>query len=123
VKYVVGKTVQDFIDSKNSIVLAFVGHERFPDLEVFEKNFERAASKFKKHHKTSDVIFAKINQFKNDFPDIFSPNQLKPSVFFVPANDKQKPVLLQKSDFVSVDSIMNFVEENLIQLEDKKTEL
>lgn len=81
--------------------MAFVGLYN-QQTEKFEVEFAKLA----KLYADKSVDFAKMDMFKNDFPDAFKPSQHKPTVFYVPASDKANPI-----EFTG-DSLKKFVEDN-----------
>jgi protein disulfide-isomerase A4 len=122
VKIAVGKTIDSILDTPDQeIVIAFVAQERFGDLEAFEVNYEKVASELASK---KNVVFYKINAFKNDFPDMFKPSLRQPSVYYIGSNAKANPVLCESSDkdWYSVASLKKFVVDNLKYTERTKKE-
>ena len=101
-KIVVGKTFNELVEkNKKDVLLAFIGLHNQQTL-----NFESEFSKLAKAY-TGKLDFAKIDMFKNDFPDWFKPSSHKPTVYYVAANDKSNPVELKD------ENLKEFIEANL----------
>ena len=113
VRIAVGKTIDKIIETPGKeIFIAFVGHERFPDLERIEQNLDKIAAEYAPK---KNVEFYKINSFKNDFPEVFKPSPSEPSFFYLPSKDKKNPVRCQGEDWTSVVNLKKFVRNSLKQ--------
>jgi protein disulfide-isomerase A4 len=113
VKMAVGKTIDSILETPDKeVVIAFVAQERFGDLDKFEANYEKVAAEFASN---KNVVFYKINAFKNDFPEKFKPSLRQPSLYYIGSNAKENPVLCESSadDWYSVASLKSFVNSNL----------
>ncbi|CAF0794763.1 unnamed protein product [Brachionus calyciflorus] len=116
-KKLVGKNIENFLATSNNILLGIVGQNSYENINQFESNLAKLANKFASN---KNLSFGKINMFLNDIPEIFNPNPKQPSLYFVPVNDKSKPILFTKS--ASFDEMLEFVEENLLLLKMSKSD-
>ncbi len=122
VKIAVGKTIDSIIETPDKeIFIAFVAQKRFGDLEKFESNYDKLAAEFASN---KNVVFYKINAFKNDFPEKFKPNVRQPSLYYIGSSAKESPVLCESSeqDWYSVANLKAFVNSNLKYNERTKKE-
>ena len=102
-KLVVGKTFDELIDkNKKDVLLAFIGLVNQQTI-----NFETEFGKLARVYSGKNLDFAKIDMFKNDFPDWFKPSSHKPTVYYVPASDKSNPIEFQD------ENLKKFIESNL----------
>ena len=107
-KLVVGKTFDELVDkNKKDVLLAFVGLYNQQTIN-FETEFGKLA---RVYSGGKNLDFAKIDMFKNDFPDRFKPSSHKPTVYYIPAGDKSNPIEFQEE--TSVENLKKFIESNL----------
>lgn len=105
VKLVVGKTFDELVEkSKKDVVLAFVGLSN-QQTNAFELEFAKLAKHYNKR-----LEFAKMDMFKNDFPEWFAPSSHKPTLYYVPASDKSHPIEFKEE--TTLDNVKKFIEAN-----------
>ena len=93
------------------------------DLEEHEKTLNVLAKKFASN---KNVLFGTFDISKNDLSDLFTVEKNKPSFYHVPSADKSNPVLLKDKQSLTLDDLVEFVEDSLKNVpkkQDKKTEL
>ena len=102
---IVGRTFDEIVTkSKKDVVVSFIGLSN-QQTEKFEAEFAKLA----KQYSGKDIVFGKMDMFKNDFPDSYKPSMHKPTVYYVPAGGQSDPIEFSDGE----KSLKEFIDENI----------